>query len=88
MPRWQAPANALPELITQWGKYIQSLTLHEKGHIDHIVDHYLSVKIAIQGATCSTAEAEAQKALVPLREFDSNYDSETKHGETQGAAFP
>ncbi len=88
LPRWHAPVNAAPELIVKWEKYIQSLTLHEKGHVDNIVDNYPSVKIAIQGATCSTADAEAQKALEPLRQFDSNYDSATQHGATQGAIFP
>jgi predicted secreted Zn-dependent protease len=88
VPRWSAPADASPELIAKWENYIQRLTLHEKGHVDHIVNNYLSVKTAIQRATCSTAETEAQKALVPLREFDASYDSETKHGESQGAVFP
>jgi predicted secreted Zn-dependent protease len=88
MPRWEAPADASAELIAKWEKYIQSLTFHEKGHVDNVVSNYLSVKTAIQGATCSTAEAEAQKALESLRIFDSSYDSETKHGETQGAVFP
>lgn len=88
MPRWRAPANASPELIAKWGEYIQSLTFHEKGHVDNIVNNYLSVKTAIQNATCSTAETEAQKALDRLRKFDSNYDNETHHGETQGTVFP
>ncbi|HLO28026.1 MAG TPA: DUF922 domain-containing protein [Anaerolineales bacterium] len=88
MPRWKTPANASPQLIAKWEKYVQTLVLHEKGHVDNIVSHYLSVKTAIQNATCSTAEAEAQKALDLLRKFDSNYDSTTKHGQTQGAVFP
>ena len=88
LPRWNAPANTSPELIAKWETYIQLLTFHEKGHVDNVVNNYLSVKIAIQGATCSTAEAEAQRALESLRKFDSSYDSETKHGETQGAVFP
>ncbi len=88
MPRWRAPADASPDLTAKWEKYIQSLTFHEKGHVDNIINNYLTVMIAIQDASCLTAEAEAQKALDDLRQFDSNYDSETKHGETQGAVFP
>jgi predicted secreted Zn-dependent protease len=88
MPRWKAPANAFPELVAKWEKYIQSLVLHEKEHVTNIANNYLHVKTAIQSGTCSTAEAKAQKALDVLREFDSRYDRETKHGETQGAVFP
>ncbi len=88
MPRWRVPADASPELIAKWETYIQSLISHEKGHVNNVVNNYLSVKAAIQSATCSTADSEAQKALVPLREFDANYDRQTKHGEAQGAVFP
>ena len=88
VPRWIPTSDASPELIAKWETYIQNLTLHEKGHVDNIVNNYLTVKTAIQGATCSTAEAAAQKALDELRRFDSTYDRETKHGATQGAIFP
>jgi len=88
LPRWKAPADANPELIARWEQYIQNLVFHEKGHIDNIVNNYLDMKIAIQGATCSTADAAAQKALEPLREFDANYDSQTNHGANQGVVFP
>jgi predicted secreted Zn-dependent protease len=88
LPHWEPPANAFPELVNQWKAYINNLVLHEKGHVDNILNHYLDVKAAIQNATCSTAEAEAQSVLDQLRQFDSNYDRETRHGETQGAVFP
>jgi predicted secreted Zn-dependent protease len=88
LPRWKAPADASPELLGKWERYMQSLTSHEKGHVDNIVSQSPSVLTAIQNATCSTAEAAAQEALKPLREFDSNYDRETEHGATQGATFP
>ena len=87
MPRWEAPADAPPELISKWEKYMQALAFHEQEHVNIIADNHLSVKTAIQSATCSTAEAAAQKALDSLRELNSNYDRETKHGETQGAVF-
>lgn len=88
MPYWQPPANVSPELLTKWNNYIRDLTLHEKGHVDNILTNHLTIKDAIQQATCSTAEAEAQKALKPLNEFDKNYDKQTNHGATQGATFP
>lgn len=88
LPRWKAPADISPELPGKWERYIQSLTVHEKGHVDNLVSQYPGVLTAIQNATCSTAEAAAQEALQPLREFDSSYDRETNHGATQGATFP
>jgi predicted secreted Zn-dependent protease len=88
VPRWETPSDVSPELIAKWEEYMQKLALHEQGHVDNIVNNYLDVKTAIQGATCTTAEAAAQAMLVQLRKFDSSYDLETKHGATQGAIFP
>ncbi len=88
LPRWKVPEDASPELIAKWQKYLQSLALHEKGHVENIVNNYSSVKTAIQVATCSTADTEAQKTLEPLRRFDADYDRETQHGVSQGAIFP
>ena len=88
VPRWKAPADASPELIAKWEEYMQNLALHEQEHVDNIVNNYLDVKTAIQGATCSTAEAAAQAVLVELRKFDKKYDLETSHGASQGAVFP
>ncbi|HTK03517.1 MAG TPA: DUF922 domain-containing protein [Alphaproteobacteria bacterium] len=87
-PRWKIPENTDPNLVARWEKYTQSLTEHEKGHVDFIVNNYLSVAQAIKGATCDTAEATAQAALIPLRQHDLDYDRETSHGKTQGARFP
>jgi predicted secreted Zn-dependent protease len=88
LPRWQAPAGASPELIVTWERYIQNLSVHEKGHVNNVVSNYPGILTVIQNATCSTAETAAQKALESLREFDVNYDRETNHGATQGAVFP
>lgn len=88
MPRWDPPDNASPELIAKWKIYLQNLLIHEKGHVDNVVNNYLNIQTAIQSGTCLTAEMEAQKALETLRKFDADYDSATKHGEAQGAVFP
>jgi predicted secreted Zn-dependent protease len=88
MPRWTPPENANPELVARWNKYIQALNEHEKGHVDYVIAHYQSVREAILGAICSTADAAAKAALDPIRQHDVEYDAETKHGATQGARFP
>ena len=87
-PRWNAPSNAAPPLISKWNNYEQALGEHEKGHVDFVVAHYPAVSAAIEGATCSTAEAAAQNALQPIRQHDIDYDAQTNHGATQGAHFP
>ncbi len=87
-PRWRAPANASPALVQRWNRYMQALALHERGHVDHLANNYQTVATAIQRATCTTAEAAAQNALGPLRQYDLDYDRATNHGATQGARFP
>lgn len=87
-PRWRAPASAPPPLISKWTSFEEALGEHEKGHVDYVVSHYSSVSIAIERATCATAEKAAQDALLPIRQHDIDYDVETNHGLTQGARFP
>lgn len=87
-PRWDAPADAPPTLVTKWVTYTHALAEHEKGHVDFVVANYSSVLTAIQRATCETAEAAAQAALQPIRQHDIDYDAATDHGATQGALFP
>ena len=87
-PHWTPVQAASPDLIAKWSRYTQVLALHEKGHVDNIIGNYMTVLAAIKGATCATAEAAAQAALVPIRQNDVNYDQATGHGATQGAIFP
>jgi len=88
LPRWMPPQNASPELVTKWTQYVQAVAAHEKNHVNSVITRYKSVEPAIKSATCQTAEAAAQAALVPIRQFDIDYDAATNHGETEGARFP
>lgn len=81
-------ADAPPTLVDKWNAYVRNLTLHEEGHVDNIAESYLDVRTAIQGATCPTAEAQAQATLEVIGQFDRDYDRDTDHGATQGAVFP
>jgi hypothetical protein len=47
-----------------------------------------SVIDAIHKATCMSANAAANAALDRLRQRQTDYDSATNHGATQGATFP
>jgi len=88
VPRWHPSPKTNPALIDHWNRYMNNLAIHEQAHVDAIINHYLQVKDAIQGATCATAEPAAQEILDKLKQFQIEYDRQTKHGETQGAVFP
>jgi predicted secreted Zn-dependent protease len=88
MPRWRPPENASADLVARWANFIHALVEHEQGHVDLVVANYRSVEEAIKAATCETAQAAAQAALIPIRQQDVDYDAATQHGATQGARFP
>lgn len=88
MPRWRAPADADPALVSKWRRYVAGLAAHEKAHVDNVVQNHDEIDAAIEDASCADAEAEAQRALDELREFDVTFDEQTDHGAEQGVRFP
>lgn len=88
VPLWKLPSDIDPGLVDRWNHYMNNLMLHEQGHVNIILNHYLKVKEAIQAATCDTAEEAAQEAANELRVLHQEYDKQTGHGKTQGAVFP
>lgn len=88
LPRWNAPQDASSALIEKWNNYILALAAHEKVHVDNVIANLPVVINAIRRASCSTAEDKAQEILAGIRLNDSNFDSQTGHGATQGAKFP
>ncbi|MEM9547931.1 MAG: DUF922 domain-containing protein [Bacteroidota bacterium] len=87
-PRWIPDRNASKTLVREWSSYLQSLILHEAGHVDHARLNKRNVVNAIRNATCETAENEIQVELNKIRTLDIEYDRRTRHGATQGAVFP
>ncbi|UCF29272.1 MAG: DUF922 domain-containing protein [Chloroflexota bacterium] len=87
-PLWTPPDDAPNNLVIKWFNYTYKLAKHEKGHVDYVAANYQIVLEAIKEATCETADAAAEAAVEPLREFDLEYDRQTGHGATQGARFP
>jgi len=87
-PFWNPKVGIDSALVDRWNNYMTALALHEQGHVDITVDHYLKVKDAIQGATCGTAEQAAQEIIEEIRSLQAEYDGQTKHGNLQGAVFP
>ena len=88
MPRWDPPQDASPALIEKWNTYMLALAKHEKVHVDNVIANLPVVINTIRRATCSTAEARAQDVLTGIRLNDTNFDTNTDHGATQGAQFP
>lgn len=88
LPRWSPPQDASTDLVAKWISYVNALSLHEQGHVDHVVENFQRVVDAIQGATCDTADAVGTAILEELRHYDVEYDANTQHGAAQGAIFP
>jgi predicted secreted Zn-dependent protease len=88
VPFWKPSSDIDPALVNRWNHYMNNLAMHEQGHVNIILNHYLKVRDAIQAATCDTAEEVAQEAANELRVLNQEYDKQTGHGETQGAVFP
>ena len=87
LPHWVPPANADTALVTRWERYLQSLTFHERGHVENVLAAIPVVRDSITHANCGNAESAAQNALTALRKRDADYDAVTDHGATQGARF-
>jgi predicted secreted Zn-dependent protease len=87
-PRWTPTAAASPELVAKWNNYLYALALHEKAHLNNVVSRFPTIVTAIKGGTCLSSEEAAQVILQQLRQFDSEYDAKTNHGQTEGARFP
>jgi predicted secreted Zn-dependent protease len=88
LPRWSPQGNVPPELESKWTNYVHMLMVHEKGHVDYVVENFQSVQAAVQGADCDSADAAGTAILEKLRRHDVDYDAVTLHGATQGAVFP
>ena len=84
----QVPADASPELVAKWERFMQGIVTHWEPRVEHLVNNISTVKSAIQGASCSTADAAAQNVVETVREFNRNYNEQTDCGKNQGARFP
>jgi len=96
LPKWARPGDAPPSLVEKWDNYTEKLIVHEKGHRDRAVDAATELTRAIAelppASTCSDIDRAVHKLcharMDRLLEDQETYDEVTKHGYTQGAAFP
>ena len=92
-PKWEAPADASPELVKKWTDYVAALQKHEDGHKEiglqagrEILAKCEGLPPAFSCEEVSRAINEAgQKILNLYRQTEVRYDLETRHGATQGA---
>lgn len=94
-PKWIKDSQAAPGLESKWNTYIGNLTTHENGHRDRSVDtikSFYTDLLSFPETDCNMlyqalSDHWNQKSS-QLRNAQSDYDTETNHGGTQGAYFP
>lgn len=96
LPRWKGPADERDPLVRRWRRYLDALKEHESGHRETgfraATDITETLPALPPKPTCEEAEEAANTAarevLERYRAGDIAYDTETRHGATQGAVFP
>lgn len=96
LPRWRGPADDRDPLVRRWRRYLDALEEHESGHRETgfraAIDITQTLPELPPRPNCEEAEEAANTAarevLERYRARDTEYDSETRHGATQGAVFP
>jgi predicted secreted Zn-dependent protease len=95
LPRWTNARLGSNALQTDWDVFLSRLKEHEFGHRSHAVSAAQAVREAIDGVGRS-AECQAlgqridqsvRAALEHWKQVDVDYDTTTRHGETQGAVL-
>ncbi len=94
MPRWVPPADTEPGLYAAWQKSMAALQTHEIGHKDIAARAAREIlqKLNAVSTFCNGLSAEVNRMTdgIIARETaeQSAYDAQTRHGLTQGTAFP
>jgi predicted secreted Zn-dependent protease len=94
MPRWMPPADTEPGLYASWQKSMAALQTHEIGHKDIAARAAREIlqKLNAVSTFCNGLSAEVSRMtdgiMARERTEQSAYDAETRHGLTQGTAFP
>lgn len=96
LPRWIAPTNAPESVKTIWQNYAAALGQHESGHaavaLAAATEMRKRVGQAGEGSSCDGLKQRinelSQQVVEEYRKRDKEYDERTRHGATQGAAWP
>lgn len=91
LPRWEPPASASTELITEWERFLVAMLDHERVHLDNALSHRAEIERVIReaaranpGINREQADSLGQKLLKRLRERDIDFDLESDHGRKTG----
>lgn len=95
-PRWSGRADAPLTLGQKWDAYIESLTRHEEGHRDLVVEAVAGLSRAVAALpparTCDELDRQVRRLcrmhMQRLQKDSDAYDEGTVHGLAQGAVFP
>ena len=95
-PKWSPSPNAPLELKNEWNRYMKCLHTHEDGHKAHAVKAAQEIERALMAmgpqVNCDVLNSEAnalgKSIIARYNQEDVDYDRQTQHGKTQGAAFP
>ena len=94
LPRWIPPRDTVPGLAAQWSQFIAALETHEVGHKDIAARAAKDIlyKLRTLSTSCATLSDDVRRVTADLvermRVEQIAYDTETRHGATQGATFP
>lgn len=96
LPQWAPPVGADPALVAKWTAFLAKVQTHEDGHqqrsIDAGKDLLAKLKALPEAASCPAVLEAAKKvqeqSQAALTAKEGDYDTDTKHGEDQGAKFP
>jgi len=95
VPRWTNAREGSEALQTDWDIFLSRLKEHEAGHRSNAVKAAQAVREAIEGVgrlpDCDTlrpiVKQAAEAAIDHWKQVDIDYDTTTRHGETQGAVL-
>lgn len=94
MPRWVPPADTEPGLYDAWKRSMAALQTHEIGHKDISARAARQVLEKLNGvhSYCDGLSAEIKRLtddiMARTAAEQAQYDLVTRHGLTQGTAFP
>lgn len=94
-PKWQNPDKGNYALKKEWLRYSKALMEHEMGHIQHGIEAKAEITSALNQlglnpscrALANQANQIAQTIIHNKQLKDKQFDRNTQHGKTTGAAF-
>lgn len=94
-PRWVDADAAAPKLAARWKTFMEALVIHEQGHGTRAAEAGAQLVQALYKlepvATCTElgqrAEALSSAIIADHNQHQTDYDTHTHHGESQGATW-